>query len=458
MAVEIQPGRITALNDREVGRGKYVLYWMQQSQRAVGNHALEYALIRGNELGLPVVAGFGLMDAYPESNLRHYRFMLEGLAETSEQLQRRRVGWVIRQGKPAEVALELAKDAALVVCDRGYLKQQRRWREQVADLSPVAVVQVESDVVVPVDEVSDKAEYAARTIRPKINRLREQYLLPVPQVPVQVKAGRIRINSDFGLADLEGTLARIKVDRGVLPAHRFHGGLRAAKRWLGEFCQGKLKGYADNRGEVGEEIVSHMGPYLHFGQIGAVEVALEVRAAAASTQDKEAFLEELIIRRELSCNFVEFTPDYDRYEALPAWAKRSLQRHASDRRDYHYSRRQLEEARTHDRYWNAAMREMLCTGYMHNYMRMYWGKKVLEWKAEPQEAFADLLYLNNKYFLDGRDPNSYAGVAWCFGLHDRPWGERTIFGQVRFMNASGLERKFDMEGYLKRVAELEQRK
>jgi len=194
-----------------------------------------------------------------------------------------------------------------------------------------------------------------------------------------------------------------------------------------------------------------MSAYLHFGQISPVDVALRVRDADAPAADKDAYLEELIVRRELGMNFCQFTPAYDVFESVPAWARRTLDAHRKDKRASTYSRAELEAAQTHDPYWNAAQREMLLTGFMHNYMRMYWGKKVLEWKATPEEAHADLLYLNNKYFLCGRDPVSYSNVSWIFGLHDRPWQERPIFGTVRYMNDAGLRRKFDMEAYVRKV-------
>lgn len=177
-------------------------------------------------------------------------------------------------------------------------------------------------------------------------------------------------------------------------------------------------------------------------------------AAGAPAADREAFLEELIVRRELALNFVNYTANYDQFDALPPWAQRTLSQHARDHRPQTYSRDELERAATHDPYWNAAMHEMTATGYMHNYMRMYWGKRILEWKKTPREAFADSLYLNNKYFLCGRDPNAYANVAWLFGLHDRPWGKRPIFGTVRYINAAGLERKFDMYRYIETVGDM----
>jgi deoxyribodipyrimidine photo-lyase len=195
-----------------------------------------------------------------------------------------------------------------------------------------------------------------------------------------------------------------------------------------------------------------MSPYLHFGQISPLYIALQVQEAIrVSAKTREAYLEELIVRRELAMNFAYYNPAYDSFQAIPDWAKRTLKAHQRDKREYVYSQDELEEAKTHDPYWNAAQKEMVVTGKMHNYMRMYWGKKILEWCSDPEEAFRIAVYLNNKYELDGRDPNSFAGVAWCFGKHDRPWGERPVFGKVRYMSLGGMETKTDAAGYVDRV-------
>lgn len=440
--------RISQLNDKGIRSGEYVLYWMQQSQRAEGNAALEHALTIARELRLPVLVGFGLMDHYPEANQRHYQFMIEGLLHTRQQLRERGIAMVIRRGEPPQVALDLARDAAAVVCDRGYLVHQRRWRDAVADAAQVRVDQVEADVVVPVEQASDKAEYAARTIRPKISK----HLTGNLAGPVRIKPYGKPLNVD-STKDIHALqdMSSLTLDCSVPASKHYTGGTDQARRHLREFIAGKLPGYATGRKGPADQAVSHLSMYLHFGQISPVEVAAEILGSPVALADKEAFIEQLIVRRELACNYVQYTPNYWTFDALPAWARRTLERHAADPRPVTYTREQLEQAQTHDPYWNAAMREMLHTGYMHNYMRMYWGKKVIEWKQSPREAFDDLLYLNNRYFIDGRDANSYVGVAWCFGLHDRPWTERPIFGQVRYMNLAGLERKFDMQAYVQWV-------
>jgi deoxyribodipyrimidine photo-lyase len=452
----IDPARITALNDHPIGPGQYVLYWMQASQRTQFNHALEHAIARANVLALPVVVCFGLMDDYPEANERHYAFMLQGLADVHAALVERGIRFVVRRGPPAQAAIHFAKHAALVVCDRGYLRHQKRWRDEVADGAPCRVEQVEADVVVPVEEASEKAEFAARTIRPKILRFREQYLAKLrPRVP-GVSSLKLRLQGDVDVSTPESALAKLKLDRTIRPVSRFKGGEREAQFLLRRFVQHKLSNYARARREPAAGTTSTLSPHLHFGQISPVQIALAVRGADAPEDDKEAFLEELIVRRELAINFVHYTPHYDRFDALPAWARKTLEEHANDKRHQLYTRGQLEAAQTHDPYWNAAQREMTATGFMHNSLRMYWGKKILEWSWSPQVAYEHILYLNNKYFLCGRDPASYANVGWIFGLHDRPWVERRVFGKVRYMNAAGLKRKFDMEAYTEWVDGIEE--
>jgi len=446
--------RITLLNDREVRKGRYVLYWMQQSQRAEYNHALNVAIREANRAGLPLLVAFGLTDAYPEANLRHFQFMLEGLQDVKTALQQRGIGMVVRLGSPPDVALNLGHAAALIVCDVGYTRHQRAWRQKVALKADCRVLQVESDAIVPVTVVSDKAEYAARTIRPRITRQLERYLV-LPRSPrLKQSASNLRVIG-LSLKNPMRLLRRLDIDRSVPPVGQFFkGGTKQAKKRLRRFIKHHLQYYNDQRNQPQTDDISHMSPYLHFGHISPVYLAIKVREARSGKGiDRAAYLEELIVRRELALNFVWYTPDYDRYVCLPDWARKTLAEHAEDGRPRAYDREVLENAKTHDPYWNAAMREMRYTGFMHNYMRMYWGKKILEWSASPEEAFATALALNNKYFLDGRDPNSYAGVAWVFGKHDRAWFERPIFGKIRYMAASGLERKCDIKAYVRKIDE-----
>jgi deoxyribodipyrimidine photo-lyase len=370
-------------------------------------------------------------------------------------LSRRGAPFVLRRGNPLDVVPEVTRKASMLVCDRGYLRHQRAWRARIALEVECPVFQVEGDVVVPVDLVSDHAEYAARTIRPKILRVRDRFLRRLPRSRLKRRSDSAPIADDFDPLDIEGTLADLGADRSVVRVACFKGGTTQARKRLRRFASRGLVEYAIARNDPADSRCSSLSPYLHFGQISPVEASLRIRDTEnCSLADREAFLEQLVVRRELSINFVLHQRQYDQFSAVPDWARRSLRNHEKDPRPYIYSLATLEAAETHDPYWNAAMLEMLKTGFMHNYMRMYWGKKIIEWSSSPQCAYRMILQLNNKYFIDGRDPNSYASVAWLFGLHDRPWTERRVFGNIRYMNAAGLERKFDIERYVHWVQSL----
>ncbi|GLS43869.1 deoxyribodipyrimidine photo-lyase [Methylobacterium brachythecii] len=455
----IQATRLKALNDVEPrAGGSYVLYLLQQANRADCNPALEFAIEEANRLGCPVVACFGLLDGasgFPEANARHYAFLLQGLADCRQRLAERGIGFVMRKASPAEIAIALSKDAKLLVLDRGYLAIQKRWYTEIVEGVETRIVQVEGDVVVPVETASTKHEYAARTLRPKLHRLWDDYLEPLKSRTVKHKADTLGLKSEIDISDPEKVLAGMSLDTSVAPVRRFTGGHTEAKRRLKAYLQKSFAGYGADRNRPEADAASHMSPYLHFGQISPVEIALAVRAAkSGSREDRQSYLEELIVRRELAMNHVFYTDGYDRYEtALPDWARKTLAEQAGDARPHRYSEAQLAEGKTHDTYWNAAMREMRETGYMHNQLRMYWGKKILEWSPSPEEAFKRTLRLNNRYFLDGRDANSFTNVAWIFGLHDRPWQRRKIFGTVRYQSENSLK-KFDAKAYLETVEQL----
>lgn len=449
----IEAERIQPLNDHAINpAAKYVLYWMQASQRAAFNPALEYAAQQANRLNVPLLVCFAVTANITDTNRRHKRFLLEGMQETAAALHERGIGFVIRHEEPPELAKRLSEHAALMVCDRGYLRFQREWRASLAEQVACRVVQIEGDVVVPVELVSNKQEYAARTIRPKILRHREQFIQWLEETSVQhpCQAEGFGLNSDIDLSNLDATLDALNLDNSVLPSPLFTGGTSHARQRLEMFLEGRAKLYADGRNEPSQNNSTNLSPYLHYGQISPVEIAFHAQQAGTLTGDNEAsFLEELIVRRELGMNYCHFQPQYDQYDALPDWAKKTLAEHAEDPRQPCLSLAQMETGDTPDPYFNAAMRQMRLTGYMHNYMRMYWGKRIIEWSKTPQEAYANALHLNNKYFIDGRDPASFISIGWLFGLHDRAWTEREIFGKIRFMNANGLRRKFDIEAYVR---------
>jgi deoxyribodipyrimidine photo-lyase len=279
----------------------------------------------------------------------------------------------------------------------------------------------------------------------------DRFIVPLPKHAPRIDSLGLDLPS-FDIADIDTTLSMLGVDRSVGGVANFRGGMGEAKRRLRAFIKNKLDRYGELRNDPGEDCLSSMSPYLHFGQISPLQIALEV--SKSGSRRAEEYLEELVVRRELSMNFVYYNDRYDSLDGLPDWARITLRRHAKDRREYVYSPVELEQAETHDPCWNAAQNEMRLTGKMHGYMRMYWGKKILEWSRTPREAFETALRLNNKYEIDGRDANGFAGVAWCFGKHDRPWRTRNIFGTIRYMNENGLRRKFDMGRYIAKIEAL----
>jgi deoxyribodipyrimidine photo-lyase len=443
----IQKERVRPLNNEKERSRDYVLYWMQASQRTEYNHALEYAAGQANARRKPLVVYFGLTEHFPEANERHYAFLLEGLKGTAQALEERGVRFVLRIGSPDEGAAAMSQRADLVVVDRGYLRVERQWRKAAASRVDCPLIQVETNAVVPLEQASPKEEFAARTIRPKIKRQLEKYLVPIKTVPLRKDSLQLDLET-LDPGDPEGLLARLAVDRSVGRVRGFRGGTGEAKKRLREFIAGKLSAYPEMRNDPNADGVSNMSPYLHFGQISPLYIALQVLKSGNKAAD--VYLEELIVRREISQNFVYYNRQYDQFVGLPSWAVQTLRDHQKDKREAVYSMNELEAAATPDPYWNAAQREMVRTGKMHNYMRMYWGKRIIEWSRTPEEAFRAALSLNNKYELDGRDANGFAGVAWCFGKHDRPWPGHPVLGTVRVMKAAGLRRKFDADAYTRK--------
>lgn len=428
--------------------GRVVLYWMQRAQRASDNPALDLAIEAGNALGKAVVAYFGLVSAFPGANLRHYQFLADGLPDVASGLARRRVGFVLRRGARHDLE-RLSEEIrpALVVTDENPLREPERWRRQASERQRVPVWSVDADVIVPTAQL-EREQYAARTIRPRIHRQLEWFLQASRE-----RAARVRWRPPAGLVSLEpgpNLLDGLPINRTVSPAPGFRGGSTEGRRRLRRFVAERLAGYADARNHPEIDGTSELSPYLHFGHLGPREVALAVRDADAPLSDRQAFLEQLIVRRELAVNFVRYNDHYDDLAGCERWALETLRRHHRDRRPHLYLPRQLEQAETHDELWNAAERQMVATGWMHGYVRMYWAKKILEWTRSPEEAFAVAIELNDRYELDGRDPNGYAGIAWAIGgKHDRAWGpERPVFGTVRYMSFGSTSRKFDSRRYI----------
>lgn len=429
-----------------------VVYWMQRAQRGVDNPALDAAITAANSLGLPVAVHFGLHPGYPGANERHVAFLLDGLAETARRVEARGASFVFRP-YPDHSLITFCREVhpALVVGDENPLRAPERWRARAALALAAPFWTVDADVIVPT-ALFDRQEYAARTIRPRIARLLPRYLRP-PENPKVEARWRRGGKPPSAPIETEALLSRLPLDRAARRVPGARGGTAAGLRVLRRFVTERLAHYPEERNDPAVAGTSGLSAYLHFGHLGPHTVALAVRRAKAPRAAKHAFLEQMIVRRELAVNYVARTVHYDRLEGAPAWARRTLAEAARDARPHLYDERALEEGRTHDPLWNAAQREMAVTGFMHGYLRMYWAKKILEWTSSPEEAYAIALRLNDRYELDGRDPNGYAGVAWAIGgVHDRPWGpRRPVFGLIRYMSASGAARKLDVEGYLVRV-------
>lgn len=424
--------------------GRCVVYWMRRAVRARDNPSLDAAIQVANALDKPVVVLFALVSV-ANANLRHYTFLIEGLPDVQEDLDYRNVGFALRR-YPNHGVTEFCSDvrAALLVTDENPLRGPEQRLQRVVRELRIPVWSVDSDVVVPSNLITGK-QYAARIIRPKLLRLRDQFLKPSGNPKAKVPWNK-RMNS---LARDASVLDGLGMNRTVQPAPAIRGGTQAAMRRLRLFLQKKLPAYSQLRNRPESDGTSTLSPYLHFGNISPVTIAREVMTAAAPQKSKDEFLDQLVTWRELSINFVRHNELYDSLECAEPWAMRTLAKHARDQRPVLYTETQLENAETHDELWNAAQMQMVEQGWMHNYMRMYWGKKILEWTRSPAEAFQIAVRMNDKYELDGRDPNGYAGIAWAVaGKFDRPWFQRPIFGQIRYMSGPSTGKKFDSKKYI----------
>ena len=431
-----------------------VVYWMQRAQRAFDNPALDIAISLGNELSKPVVVFFAPVPFYPGSNQRHFRFLADGIPDISEGLSQRGVGFVFRSYPEHNLFIFCEQvRAAIVIGDENPLRETEDWRLRVARGLRIPFWTVDADVIVP-SRLLEREHYAARTIRPRLLELLPTFLTQPENPEAHVGwAAPPQLRSENWEQDFTRDWT---LDRSVATVQGWTGGSKQAMRSLKEFVRSKLASYPDGRNRPESDSTSRLSPYLNFGHLGPHTIALCVKAADAPDTAKQAYLEQLIVRRELAVNFARFNSSYDSLECLEPWADRSFARHASDRRPVLYSGEQLEHAETHDPLWNAAQKQMALTGWMHNYLRMYWAKKILEWSPSVASAYQRAIYLNDRYELDGRDPNGYAGIAWAIvGKHDRPWFERPVFGQVRYMSLASTGRKFDAKRYIEHVDRLE---
>lgn len=435
--------------------GCCVVYWMQRAQRGIDNPALDLAIRIANKLQQPVAVFFGLHPGYPHGNLRHYSFLFDGLEETARRIERRGAAFVFRP-YPDHDLIRFCHEvrASLVIGDENPMREPEGWRKSAAHKLSVPFYTVDADVIVPT-KLFPKEEYAARTMRPKIHKHLLNYLVPCENNKARFRWAKK--NKPVGTQKIEkSVLDSLPLNRSAQPVARLRGGTQQGLRLLHQFIKSSLTRYDQDRNFPELSGTSGLSPYLHFGQLSPLTIALTIGEADAPVEAKNAYLEELIVRRELAINFVARNPRYDSLEGCPEWGQKTLAESAADFRDVLYTERQLENAETHDDLWNAAQMEMVKSGRMHGYLRMYWAKKILEWTRTPSEAFAIAVQLNDRYFIDGRDPNGYTGIAWAIGgKHDRPWGpRRPIFGLIRYMSYEGCKRKFDIKSYLNKVSSL----
>jgi deoxyribodipyrimidine photo-lyase len=440
------------LLQKGIERSGPVVYWMSRDQRVADNYALLFAQNLANEKNSSVVVIFSLVSSFLGATLRQYDFMLKGLQKIEKVLFEHKIPFLLLIGQPQYTIPEFITSikANSLVADFDPLKIKRMWKRDVAKKIDIPFYEVDTHNIVPCLHVSNKLEFAAYTLRPKINALIDEFLVDIPT---------LKSNKTFPLdsekIDWDKVYSSLKVDHTVKPSSYFKSGEDEAFKVFDEFLKYKFEKYHEDRNDPSIDGLSNISPYLHFGQISAQRIALTVKQLFPNHPSSSAFLEELIVRKELSDNFCYYNTKYDSFEGFPEWAKVTLNEHRKDSREFLYSPEEFEFSKTHDDLWNAAQSEMVLTGKMHGYMRMYWAKKILEWTSSPEEALRIAIYLNDKYELDGRDPNGYVGCAWSIGgVHDRPWFERPIFGKIRYMNRSGAERKFDVKKYISKVESL----
>ncbi len=424
-----------------------VAYWMSRDQRAHDNWALLYAQHLAQERQVPLLVVFCLAPRFLGATWRQYAFMLAGLAEVAQELEDHRIPFHLIQGDPGQAIPKWvkARQIGLLVTDFDPLRLKKEWKEAVGQRLAIPFLEVDAHNIIPCWLASPKQEWAAYSFRPKVNRALPDFLAPFPTL---LKHPFPADETGSGL-EVTKLIDSLSLDRTVPPVTWLSPGEQAARKHLQGFLAKKLAHYDRDRNDPTQDGQSDLSPYLHFGQIAPQRVALEVQDSKAPRNSKDALLEELIVRRELSDNYCYYNSDYDRFQGFPDWARKTLDDHRADEREYLYTLKEFEAARTHDPLWNAAQLEMVQRGKMHGYLRMYWAKKILEWTASPEEAQEVAIYLNDRYELDGRDPNGYVGIAWSLGgVHDRAWGERRIFGKVRYMSYKGAAGKFDVQAYI----------
>ena len=447
--------RVVQLNDAGPNvKARYVLYWMQMFKRTSYNHALTFAIRKANELKLPLVVYEGLKYYYPWASDRIHTFILEGVEEKRREFARLGIRYVFYlqkdQDSPKQTVARVAKEAACIVTDDYPCFIIPEHNRRIGERASIPVYAVDSNGLVPMNKL-EKEEYGAYTIRPKIKMLLPDYLKPYKEDSVEIDGQNLEVDcpeTNVAESSITNLVGECDIDHSVKASGYYLGGTANGRTRLRKFVDEILPDYETARNKPDRDGSSRLSSYLHFGFLSPLEIALAVQDTDAPQSSKDAYLEELIVRRELSFNFTRHNPNYDSLASLPAWAQKTMREHIDDERQFTYSLDQLENGETHDELWNAAQREMVVTGEMHNYVRMLWGKNVIAWSPSYEVAFETLVHLNNKHCFDGRDPNSYAGILWCFGKHDRPWMERPVFGMIRYMTSGSTGKKFDSKKYI----------
>lgn len=438
----------------EAHGGEYILYWAQSARRMWTNLALDFAILEGNRAGLPVVVYESLRPDYPSANDRIHTFVLQGVEDNRQDAESRGVRYAFFLPKtPQEargVLARLARRARMVVTDEYPTFIIQSQTDRFARSCPVPLWLVDGNGILPMRAFPGE-QYSAKFFRDKAHRQFEERWASIPELEPKAQpfSGDLELEAWDG-EGIEAAVGRCEIDH-TIPVAPAKGGRREALRKLDRFVESRLDGYAAGRNREPER-TSELSPHLHFGHLGIDEVARRVLFSDAPHEDIDSFLEEAVIRRELSFNLCHFRPDHDSLAVLPSWAARTLDAHRSDRRKPLYEFEQMERAETGDDVWNLAQRALIETGSMHNYLRMLWGKRIIEWTQSPEEAHRTMIALHERWALDGRDPNTHAGVLWCFGKHDRAWApERPIFGMVRYMSSESTRKKVDLRGYRERI-------
>lgn len=448
----VSPQRVRGINKKQTADGP-VVYWMQRDQRVEENWALLYAQEKAKERNTVVMVVFTLQEIRHRTQLRHYDFMLKGLAEVEASLKKKNIPFHVLRGEPSMVLPTFCQKHSIgeVVTDFSPLTYARERRQSVATKLNILLTEVDAHNIVPCWVASPKEEFAAYTFRPKIQKSLQEYLSEFPPIVNQKNVPATLVAQEV---DWPALLASLKISTDAKPVDWIVPGAKAAKQMLQEFIDGKLSSYATKRNDPNENVLSNLSPYLHFGQLSAQYVALQIESTRGIARDnKDAFLDELIVRRELTDNYCFYNKNHTTVAGAHEWAQKTIKEHAKDVREYLYKKEQFEKAKTHDELWNAMQTQMVSEGKMHGWCRMYWAKKILEWTPDTQTAIDIALYLNDKYELDGNDPNGVVGVMWSIcGVHDRAWNPRPIFGKIRYMNFAGAKRKFDIKAYIARYS------